>query len=140
MTIIGFTFTKLMVERTGKVEGELKIDNNVRLSDVQELKLPGQKDKGLKMNFEYISKYEPGVGNLKFEGNLVELLSIEDHKEAVDAWKKEKAVSNELMKRFINAVFRRCLIQAMIVGREVNLPPPVRLPRLKDDAEFVKNE
>ncbi len=134
MSIVGFNFTKVAVERTGQVEGEMSIDNNVRLLDVEEIPLGSDdKNKGLRLKFEYTADYKPDMGTMAFHGEVLEMLPADEAAEAVDKWKKDGAIHKDLMKRFVNAVFRRCTVLAILQGREVNLPPPVRLPRLKED-------
>ena len=39
MTVIGFSFTKMLIEKKSPVKGKVSINNNVGIRDVEETKL-----------------------------------------------------------------------------------------------------
>ena len=73
MTILGFNFTKINVERKEAMKGKLNIKNNVTIKDIKEVDLPVGKDKqkALKFIFEFSSEYEPQVGSILLGGDLM---------------------------------------------------------------------
>lgn len=137
MTIIGTSFTKMKVERKGVVQGKLSISNNVSIKNIEETEMAigTSRQKALKFTFEFISKYEPQTGEIILEGELLFIEKPEKVKEISDEWKKSKKVHKDVMAVILNNILTKCNIEALILSREINLPPPVQLPRVTVKSE-----
>ncbi|MDP7610434.1 MAG: hypothetical protein QGH19_01555 [Candidatus Woesearchaeota archaeon] len=133
MAVVGFNFIKINAERKPVIKGEIKINNNVSVKDVEthEIHLGKTKQEGLKVSFEFTSKYEPSVGEIKLLGEVIFLEESRKIKEIHDAWKKDKKLPKEILTSILNNVLGRCNIQAMVLSRDVNLPPPLPLPKVQ---------
>lgn len=129
MAVIGLQFEKVTFERKNPIEGKINVNNNVRVTSVEESKL-GKRD-ALKFGFEFTVDYEPKIANMKWEGAATVVAKPEVLKEEIAQWKKEKKVSNELMTQVLNHVLAKSNIAAMTLAREVNLPPPLQLPKVQ---------
>ena len=46
-------------------------------------------------------------------------------------WKKNKAVPKDTMNEILNVILMRCNVEALILSRDVNLPPPIPLPKIQ---------
>ena len=137
MAIVGFNFTKMLVERKGDLKGKINIQNNVGIKNVEkaELSLGSAKQKGLKISFEFKSTYEPKIAEIVLEGNV---LDIEDEKKVdnlLKEWKKSKKLPNEVITPIINSILTKCNIQALVMSRDINLPPPIPLPKVQQQAK-----
>ena len=135
--IVGFGFTKLSAERKEAAKGKIDINNNVAIKDVQEDNLALGKDKSqniLKFIFEFTSKYEPNVGSILFEGELLYMEEPKKAKEILNDWKKSKKLPKELMGGLLNTILTKCNVQALILSQQVNLPPPIPLPKVQINA------
>ena len=132
MTIIATNFTKINIEKTSSAKGKVSIANNVAIQNVEktELALGTSKQAALKFTFEFNVKYEPKVGSIDITGELVFLEKAEKLDEIAEEWKKNKKVSKEVMAPILNNVLTKCNIEALLLSREINLPPPVQLPRV----------
>jgi hypothetical protein len=130
--IIATNFTKIMVEKTKAAKGKLSISNNVAINNVEgsEIAVGATKQSSLKFTFEFTAKYDPGVGNIVLNGELIYLEKPEKVKEIAAEWKKTKKVPKEMMASVLNNILSKCNIEALILSREINLPPPVQLPRV----------
>ncbi|HHI04233.1 MAG TPA: hypothetical protein ENL45_01665 [Candidatus Woesearchaeota archaeon] len=133
MAIIGFDLNKINIERIGNVSGEIKINNNVSIKEIDKITVPIKKEdqEGLRFGFEFTSNYEPKIGNLVIKGNVI---VVEDKKKAEDIlkqWKKDKKAESNVMTDVLNTVLEKCNIEALILGRDVNLPPSIPLPKVK---------
>ena len=97
--IVGFGFTKLSAEKKEAAKGKIDINNNVTIKNVEESDLALGKDKQnvLRFIFEFTSKYEPNVGTILFEGELLYLEEPKKAKEILSGWKKDKKIPKELM-------------------------------------------
>jgi len=133
MTIVGFNFTKLEAEKKDMVKGKININNNVSIKNVEEKKisLANEKQKVINFNFEFLAKYDPDVGSIKFTGEVLYMDTSSKVKEILDGWKKDKKLPKELMPIILNTVLNKCNIQALIISDQINLPPPIPMPKLQ---------
>ncbi|HJX06037.1 MAG TPA: hypothetical protein VJ461_04950 [Candidatus Nanoarchaeia archaeon] len=131
MTVIGFSFTKMLVEKTNPVKGKVSINNNVGIKELEETKLNiNTNKKALKLNFEFSSVYEPNIGKILLEGEVIYLIDKERAEDVVKNWKKNKKIEQEMMTNVLNQVLTKCNIQALILSKDMNLPPPIPLPKV----------
>ena len=141
MTVVGYNFTKMDVEKTGPASGKVNIGNNVAIKDIGEadLSIGTEKQKAIKFMFEFVSKYEPKVGHIMLGGEVLYLETADKVKKIIDDWKKSKRVEKALMSNILNTVLSKCNVQALILSQDVNLPSPIPLPKVKmDTAEKEK--
>ena len=132
--IVGFGFTKLSAEKLDPAKGKIDINNNVSIKDVQEDNFSLGKDKQqnvLRFIFEFTSNYEPSVGKILFEGELLYMEEPKKAKEILSDWKKNKKLPKELMGLLLNTLLTKCNVQALILSQQVNLPPPIPLPKVQ---------
>jgi hypothetical protein len=132
MPIVGFNFTKIHVERKGAIKGRLNISNDVALKDVKErnLALSGAKQKGISFVFDFNSKYGPDVGQINLAGEILYIGEAAEVDNILAEWKKGKKVPKEVMTAVLNTALTKCNIQALILSQEINLPPPIPLPKV----------
>lgn len=133
MPIVGIQFNKIVVEKFNPVKGKVQVNNNVILKDVEkmDLQLGGSKQAGLKFLFEFTANYEPKIANMTLNGALTFFEKPEKVKEIADGWKKDKKLAKELMSSVLNTILSRCNMEAIFFAREVNLPPPIPLPKVQ---------
>ena len=133
MTIVGVNFTKIEAEKKEAVKGKININNNVSISMVEEKNLPitNEKQKVLAFTFEFISKYDPDLGFIKIIGEVLHMDSASKAKEILDGWKKDKRLAKEITTDVLNTVLDKCNIQALVLSEQINLPPPIPLPKLQ---------
>ena len=132
--IVGFGFTKLSAEKGEIAKGKIDINNNVSIKDVHEDSFSLGKDKQqniLRFVFEFTSNYEPNVGKILFEGDLLYMEEPKKAKEILNDWKKNKKLPKDLMGNLINTLLTKCNVQALILSQQVNLPSPIPLPKVQ---------
>ncbi|MBU1199713.1 MAG: hypothetical protein KKF46_00720 [Nanoarchaeota archaeon] len=133
MTVIGFSFTKMLIEKKNPVKGKVSINNNVAIKTVEETTLNINADKkALKLDFEFTSIYEPGIGNIQMLGEVVYLADKAKAADIIKQWKKNKKLDKDVMTAVLNNVLAKCNIQALILSKDMNLPPPIPLPKVGD--------
>ncbi len=132
MTIIATNFTKISVEKKSAAKGKVSISNNVAIKNVEktDIAIGTSKQSALKFSFEFMAKYEPNVGEIVLNGELMFIEKPEKISEIAAEWKKSKKVPKEVMAPILNNVLTKCNIEALILSKEINLPPPVQLPRV----------
>ncbi len=139
MTIIGFYFDKLMVEKTSQPKGQIKIKNDIKLKDVEKEEIPLLKEgksEAIKVAFEFATEYEPKLGSLTLNGHLTYLTGQKEAKEMVNGWKKDKKLPPEATIKILNFIFAKATIMALNLTQEVGLPPQIQLPSLKPKTDI----
>lgn len=134
MTIVGFHFTNIHVHKDKAASGRINVGTNYSLKDVQETDVPmgKSKQKGLKYSFEFVASYEPEVGAIKMNGNVVAIEDEAKHAKILEGWKKNNSLEVEDMKPIMNHVVQKCYVQALVLSKDINLPPPFKLPKVTD--------
>ena len=135
--IVGFGFTKLSAEKNQNSKGKIEINNNVTIKSVEEADVPLGKEKqtALKIVFNFITKYSPDLGSISFEGEVIYMADSKKGKEIIASWKKDKKLPKDLMAPILNTILTRCNIKALIISQDVNLPPPIPLPKVSLQAK-----
>ncbi len=132
MSIIGFNFEKIAVERKKVPQGEIKIANNVRLTDIKEEAIRvGEASKALKVGFEYKLDYGAELGNLTMLGNVIYLDDNKKQDAVLEAWKAKKPLETKFSLAITNTIMTKCNIKAIELCSEVNLPTHIRMPIAK---------
>ena len=72
MTIVGFNFDSLSVEKTALPKGQISIKNDIKIKGVEKEDFPLEKGKKemLRVLFEFSTEYEPKVGILNLKGHV----------------------------------------------------------------------
>jgi len=132
MAIVGFNFTKILLERGKKFSGNLSIKNNIAIKDIAEkdFNVGSNKQKGLVFNVEFTASYEPDAATINLLGEVLYLTEPKKIKPIVSSWTKDKKVEPELMQQVLNTALNKCNIKALILSQDLNLPPPIPLPRV----------
>ncbi len=138
LVIIGFSYKKFNVERKGIPTGKINISNNIVIQNVEEkqLSLGGkERQEGLIFTFEFTSNYEPNIGSIALTGEIVYMEDPKVVKEISKNWKKDKKLPPDIMKGIMNNILTRCIVQALILSQDVNLPSPIPLPQLSEQTK-----
>ncbi len=132
MALIGFHFSKISAEKQKSATGKIKVNNNIVITKVQEAKLNmgPSKESGVEFSFTFKANYEPGIGSIVLEGAVVYMDTSEKTKQVLAKWDKEKKLPTELMEEFYNHVLAKCNVEALILGRDMQLPAHIPLPRV----------
>ena len=135
MTIVGFNFMKMNIERNAAPTGKIDIKNNVAIVSAKrtEFHLGKSKDKGITFGFEFVSKYEPKIGEIRFSGDILYIGEDKKNEQVMTEWEKNKKVPNEVMNELLKTILGRCNVEAVLLSRDINLPPPIpfNIPKLQ---------
>jgi len=133
MSVVGIQFNKIVLDKKGPAKGKVSVNNNVSVTDVTktDLSFGASKQTALQFNFEFKVNYEPGIAELTFLGYLTYFEKPEAIEEVLKSWKKDKKVPKEIMTPVLNSVLAKCNVEALLLSREVNLPPPLPMPKVE---------
>jgi hypothetical protein len=132
MTIVKINLHKVNAERNLKSKGgQIKINNNVSLINVEDMEFTTGGRSGLKFSFGFICNYEPDYGKIDVEGQVLYIDDEKTVKEIKAMWDKDKKVPMNITEQIINAALHKGNIQAIKISEEVSLPSPLPLPKVK---------
>jgi hypothetical protein len=133
MVVAGIAMKKIELEKLGPAKGKVSINNNALITEIESANLAAGSVKrpAVRVSFEYTSLYEPKVAAIRLKGSALWLDLPEKVKELLEGWKKDRKVPKEVSAAVLNAIFARCSTTAILLSREMNLPPPIQLPRVK---------
>lgn len=113
----------------------VKVNTNLGLTNLNRvpLSLGASKEEAFKVSFNFSCVFEPNLGHITLEGFLVYI----DNKDAManieKGWKKDKKLPKDLNQLLMNQIHTKSTIQAIILTKEIGLPPPLMMPRLSFD-------
>jgi len=134
MPIIGFKFESMEAKRSkAGFGGEIKINSTPKITSVKEVNVPTIKKKVLGLGFEFTTKYDPGIGEIKITG---EVLYLSDKNALLlKRWKSKKVLPENVNVEVLNHLFRQCLLKISNLADDLQLPPPIQLPRVRPKKE-----
>jgi hypothetical protein len=108
---------------------EISVSSTPQIKNVKEKELEGIEGKLLLIEFTFTTKYEPEVGEITIEGEI--LYKPKDIDEVIKYWKKNKKLPDEIAIPILNTLFRKCLTEAVDISEKLQLPPPIIFPTVK---------
>lgn len=141
MTIVKINLHKVNAERslTAKT-GQVKINNNVSIKELEEMHLGVEGKKGLKFNFSFNCNYEPDLGKIEVEGQVLYVEEEKKVKNIKAGWDKNKKIPVDVMEQIVNAALHKGNIQAIKISEDISLPSPLPLPKVKSVGEGSSTE
>lgn len=132
MKIIGFNYTKINVEKYKDSFKEIKVNSQVDISSIEEVKQEvfKSKEEFLAVKFKYKIEYAPDVAVIVLEGNILVSVDSKLAKEVIKKW-KEKAMPEEFNIPLFNIIFRKAGLKALQIEDEMNLPSHIQMPVLR---------
>jgi hypothetical protein len=133
MTIVGLQLNKIIVDKIAPVKGKVSVNNNVSVKEVEktDLTFGTSKQDALKFTFEFKASYEPKIATITLEGTVTFFDKPAAIADIEKGWKKDKKVAPEIMTPILNTILTKCNIEALLLSREVGLPPPIPMPRVQ---------
>lgn len=133
MTVLGFHYTKIAAEKKKAPSGKVKVSNNVVLTSVKEAKIGfgDSKQKGVEFGFSYKATYDPEIATITLDGAIVFMSTEAKVKETLTKWQKEKKLPDTVLEEVYNYLLEKCTIEALVLGKDMQLPPHVPLPKVK---------
>jgi hypothetical protein len=129
MPILGLTLKSMSATRLGVPSGEIKINSTPKVSDIKEITVATLNKKALSVTFEFVTKYEPDIAEMRIDGEIIYL--GENNASILKQWKSKKTIPEEVSVEILNHLFRRCLIKMANFADDLQLPPPIQIPRVR---------
>jgi hypothetical protein len=107
--------------KRGERVGTIRIENNSTVTLVSELN-----EREANVDFRYTANYG-SAGIIKIEGTLI---YEGDATELARQWVSSGNMPNEAANEIHTAIMRVCMPEAILVSRDLRLPPPLPLPKI----------
>ena len=99
----------------------VRIDNNSTVTLVTELN-----DSEANIDFRYTANYG-GIGVIKIEGTII---FEGDAPALAQQWGTNSNMPNDIASEIHTAIMRVCVPEAVLISRDIKLPPPFPLPQV----------
>jgi hypothetical protein len=129
MPIIGLNFNKMEAKKeSGMPRQEVKVNSTPMITNVKEVTVPNLTKKALSVDFDFITRYDPGFASITISGSIMYL--TDKNKPIVDEFSKSKRLPEKTSLEVLNYLFRHCLLKASILADDLQLPPPMPMPKI----------
>lgn len=129
MTVKNFEFSNIDARRLTKIGhgwGNLRVDHNSSVTLITELA-----PSSASVDFRFTANYraaEAVIGLIQIEGQI---LWEGDAKGLVKGWSSGGQMPNEVANEIHTIIMTNCIPEAVILARELRLPPPVPIPQVQ---------
>ncbi len=136
MKIIGFTFSKIKIERKKDSFKGTSARTKVDLLEIKEVKqgILNTEEALLGVKFKYGIEYSPDLAEVELEGSILCSLDKSLAKETLKGWEaKEKKLPDQFNIILFNTIFRKAGLKALELEDELNLPLHIQMPSIKKE-------
>ncbi len=141
MKIIGFQFNKILCEKKGGNLKDVKLNTNIDLSSIDEVKseMIKTKEQIISVKFNYLINYAPQFAKIELSGEIVMVEDEKIAKEILKDWKDKKLPPQFKMGLF-NLILKKSSIKALQLEEEMGLPYHIPFPSLKASEDDSKSK
>jgi len=129
MPIIGMGFSSMEAKKENvSVQQEVRVNSTPQITGVREVDVPNLAKKALSLDFEFNTRYDPAFAQITLKGSIMYM--AEKNKPVVDGWEKDRKLPEKMSLEVLNYLFRRCLLKSSLLAEDLQLPPPMPMPRI----------
>jgi hypothetical protein len=130
MSVLGIRFRSLEAKREGgKVTPQIKVNSVPKITGVRETNMPMFEKKALSVDFEFLTEYNPNIGSITMSGEVFYV--TDKNAQILKLWKSKKELPEEMRIEILNHLFRACLLKIANMADDLQLPPPMAIPRVR---------
>lgn len=115
--------------KEGEKTSKVGIKNNSSIINIE------KRDGELAIDFVFTTIYNPSIASIKIDGIL--FYQGEDAEEIFTQWQEERTIKNIQVQ---NVIIEKGLMEAVILAKELNVVPPIPLPRVTEEEKKVEEE
>ena len=133
MPIKRFELTSIDARRFSKHDEKpknIRIDHNSKVTMIRNIR-----DKEAIIDFRFTANYS-GMGFIKIEGSI---LFEGNAPSLVEQWGKQENMPTEIATEIHTAIMNNCIPEAMMLARDIRLPPPLPMPKVNIQAQKKKS-
>ncbi|MFP4050161.1 MAG: hypothetical protein ACLFVB_00300 [Thermoplasmata archaeon] len=134
MAVKNFEIRSIDAERyseKGETRGNLRVDHNSSVTRIK--KIDNNKNE---LNFRFNINYS-NVGMIKIEGKI---LFEGNYPNLAKKWKKDNEMPQDVAQQIHSTIINNCIPEAVILAKELQLPPPIPLPKVNFSEQGKKDK
>lgn len=127
MPIVGYYIKSIDAKKRNSAKDRIDINTNVTITNMEKANVGiKNKEPSIDISFEFHTRYEPNVGEIILEGNVMYVGSKVN--ESLKLWKNEKKILQEVDIEVKNFLLRKCMTIEINLAENMGLPPPLMFP------------
>lgn len=127
MPIVGYYIKSIDAKKRNPAKDRVDINTNVNIANMEKANVGiKNKEPSLDISFEFHTRYEPNVGEIRLEGNVMYVGPKVN--EAIKMWKNEKKILQDVDVEVKNFLLRKCMTIEINLAENMGLPPPLMFP------------
>jgi len=139
MAILSFGFNKILVEKKTKSAKQINIKSGLKITGLEPSgMIKDENQKAFLIKFSFTVDYEPNMGIISMDGDLIYLAPNKLAEELEKNWEKNNSLPQEVGLVVFNRILQNCNVEALILSRELNLPAPIQLPKVSAEPSTKK--
>ena len=121
--IVGFEIRSIEARRFGQVgvQKNIRIDHNSTVNTISKMG-----DDKANVDYRFTANYS-SAGIITVEGNLIYQGDVD---RLVNEWTENRKMPDEAAQEIHSAIMGNCITEAVLMAREVKLPPPIPYPQV----------
>ena len=145
MKLAGFRLNKITAERTGDSLEGVKVNTNIDIVEIKEIKSGAFKGKEqvLEIKFTYTLSYAPEFAKIELGGLLMVGIDFKESRDVVKEW-KQKQMPDDFKVNLLNLIIRKSSVRALELEDDLGVPyhmqfPSLRKPQEQENVEKEQN-
>lgn len=133
MPVFSIGFNKIIVERYKQIEPPIKINTNLKITDVKKdsLALMQKKESVLVVSFDFSLDYTEKQAFMSLAGEAFYQVPQKELEKLFTEWEKNKKIEPDILQEILNTILIRCNIKALLLAHEMGFPPHINLPLIQ---------
>jgi len=129
--IVGFNIDSLSGSREDDVIGDLQIQYNPVIDQIEEAEVSALDDPVARINFTFTVNYNAdgdAAATIELTGNVLWKGDVDS---IIESWEDDETLPEGMEAPFMNDLYRKCISQAVGIADTLNLLPPIPTPRVE---------
>ncbi|MBU5689575.1 MAG: hypothetical protein QXM68_01405 [Candidatus Aenigmatarchaeota archaeon] len=127
MPVVGYYIRSIEAKRRNPTKDRVDINTNLKITAMEKANVGiKNKEPSIDISFELHTRYEPDVGEISMEGNVMYIGP--NINEALKMWKNEKKILQDVDIEVKNFLLRKCMTIEINLAENMGLPPPIMFP------------
>jgi hypothetical protein len=126
--IVGFNVDSIDASKGNGAQGNLQIQYNPVIDDINEATVNAFDDKVAKIDFTFTVNYNRGgetAASIEMKGNVLWKRQLD---EILNEWEENEALPEKVQAPLMNDMYRKCLSQSVGIADTLGLLPPIPTP------------
>lgn len=141
MKLLGFNFTKISVEKFSENSENIKVNSNIDISEIKEVKqsMLKSKESVLSVSFSYEVSYNPDYAKVSLGGTFLVSIEPKTAKKVLNDWKNKK-MPEEFKIPMFNLILKKANVKALELEEDLKLPLHMPMPKVGRQGQKKNNK